>query len=127
MRNSWGGDPDTIPWVERPEAPGRRYRHIGEGPELGPFVVQLQWEPGVEVPGHWHECDTVYIINEGSVYFGEGEDHHYRAGDIRWVRAGHFYGPERAGPEGCTFTLVGQTGDLEPHYSDHDATGMAEA
>ena len=84
MLNSWGGSPNVIAWVELPRA-GSRMRHLGESVELGPWIVQLQFDPDHEVPAHWHKCDTIYIINEGSISFGpdgSGVDRLYRAGDI---------------------------------------------
>jgi hypothetical protein len=126
--NSWGGSPESVPWVDLPRS-GSRMRHLGESVELGPWIVQLQFDPDHEVPAHWHKCDTIYIINEGSISFGpdgSGVDRLYRAGDIRWVRAGHFYGPEKAGPEGCVFTLIGAAADLWPSYAPEDAVGAAD-
>jgi hypothetical protein len=34
---------------------------------------------------------------------------------VRWVRAGTFYGPETAGPDGCEFILIG-AGNPTMHY-----------
>jgi len=49
----------------------------------------------------------------------------YRVGDIRWVRAGTYYGPEVAGPDGCEFILVGMsTAGLRLDYDPANATRM---
>ena len=48
---------------------------------------------------HSHPCDTLYVIQSGEfIVDGEGS---YRPGELRWVRAGVTYGPERAGPDGA--------------------------
>jgi hypothetical protein len=54
---------------------------------------------------HSHPSDTVYVIRRGQ-FLVEGEGT-YEVGDIRWVKAGTFYGPEGAGPDGCEVMLVG--------------------
>jgi hypothetical protein len=128
MHNSWGGDPDSIPWTAL-ERPGSWMRELGDGVEDGPWIVQIRFEPNAVVPVHWHKCDTVYLIHEGSMSFGPdaaGNDKMYRAGDIRWVRAGYYYGPETAGPDGCTFTLIGSAGDLWPSYDVETSNGLAD-
>lgn len=54
---------------------------------------------------HWHPTDTIYVIRKGQfIVEGEGT---YEVGDIRWVKAGTPYGPEKAGPDGCEVMLIG--------------------
>lgn len=60
--------------------------------------------PNKTRPAHHHHGDVVYFYIQGELHIeGEGV---YRAGDVRWARAGHVYGPETTGPEGGSWWLV---------------------
>jgi hypothetical protein len=39
-----------------------------------------------------------------------GDEGAFGAGDVRWVRAGTFYGPEVAGADGCELLLISSGG-----------------
>ena len=102
----------------------RRVIHIADAPlavrtdgspppiELRPLVTDecdlavltFTFPPNYVGKVHWHPADTVYVVRRGQfIVEGEGT---YEPGDIRWVKAGTPYGPERAGPDGCEVLLV---------------------
>jgi hypothetical protein len=81
-----------------------------------PYVLQAQFPPNFVAGLHWHPFDTVYIITRGEMLVGD--EGSYRLGDIRWVRAGHVYGPERAGAEGVEFYLVSLGGPIGLNWAD---------
>jgi hypothetical protein len=98
-----------VAWEDLPDHPGVSIRSLGESSDHGPPVMHVRFAPNyVEAP-HWHSVDTFYVITAGE--FVVGEEGIYRIGDIRWVRAGTFYGPETAGPDGCEFLLAGLSRD----------------
>ena len=93
-----------LPWEAVDGYPGVKWRFLGESQEDGPWIMHIQHSPGYVEKKHWHEADTVYVFTDGEmVVDGEGT---YRPGDVRWVRAGTYYGPETAGPDGCEFLLI---------------------
>ena len=47
-----------------------------------------------------------------------GDEGSFRPGDIRWVKAGHSYGPEEAGEEGVQFHLFSLGGDIGLNWAD---------
>lgn len=95
---------DRVPWQPQEGHDGVDTKFLGENPEEGPPIMHVRFAPDhVEQP-HWHSADTLYVITAGEfVVGGEGA---YHVGDIRWVRGGTFYGPERAGSQGCEFILA---------------------
>ena len=98
-----------VPWQPQPGYDGVFVRLLGESVEAGPPVMHIRFVANYVEPPHWHGLDTLYVITAGELTVGsEGV---YRVGDIRWVRAGTFYGPEVAGPEGCEFVLAGLSGE----------------
>lgn len=67
-------------------------------------VLVFRFPPNHLSPVHWHPADTVYMIRAGEfIVDGEGT---YYPGDVRWVKAGTVYGPERSGPQGCEVMLI---------------------
>lgn len=104
---------DDIDWQPVEGFPNVWMRFLGENLDEGPWVLHVKHGPNYVENRHWHEADTVYVFTAGEMIVdGEGS---YRPGDVRWVRAHHFYGPERAGPGGCEFLLVG-AGNPMMHY-----------
>jgi quercetin dioxygenase-like cupin family protein len=85
-------------------------QHIEGGIEVRivsrePLVLENTFAAGTRLPVHSHGCDTLYVFKEGEFHIeGEGVFH---AGDIRFVRAGHAYGPEWAGPDGAVLQIIG--------------------
>jgi hypothetical protein len=100
---------EDVPWdmFSDPDDPGRP-----EGPWVrwlvdpasGNRVVQVKSWPGRDPDPHWHLSDTLYIVTKGELHIG-GEPP-YKVGDIRWVRGGFAYGPERAGTEECEYIFI---------------------
>lgn len=87
-----------------------------------PFVLHVEDPPNKTRPRHHHHADVVYFYTKGEHHIeGEGV---YRAGDVRWTRAGHAYGPETTGPEGGAWWIV-TYGDPTP--VDHFDTTAAAA
>lgn len=81
-----------------------------------PFVLEADFPAGFRAGLHWHPYDTIYVITAGAMQFGD--EGWFRRGDVRWVRGGHSYGPELAGPEGVRFHLVSLGGPIGLNWSD---------
>jgi len=93
------------PWQEVAGRSGKvRTKSFAESPEKGPWVLHVWFAPGYHEPAHWHDFDTIYIPTRGAMSIGaEGL---VGVGDVRWVRAGTYYGPEAATDQGCEFWLI---------------------
>jgi mannose-6-phosphate isomerase-like protein (cupin superfamily) len=105
--NEWGyfADPDEHPEFFEHMTDKIKVQFLGESWEKGPWIVPNRFSPNLKADRHAHNHDTIYYILEGSMTFNDGSGWMTK-GDLRWVRAGHIYGPEEAGPEGCDFLLV---------------------
>lgn len=64
-----------------------------------PTAVVLRIPPGYGLPYHAHSCDVFMLVLKGSLHV-PGKT--LRPGDGQVAKAHEFYGPEVAGPEGCT-------------------------
>jgi hypothetical protein len=104
---------DDVEWQPVEGYPDVSMRFLGESLEAGPWAMQIRFAPGYVESPHWHEADTFYIITKGEMVVGD--EGAYRPGDVRWVRARTFYGPETAGADGCEFILIG-AGNPAMHY-----------
>jgi hypothetical protein len=82
-------------------------KFMGENWERGPWIVVNQFPPNCRANTHAHNHDTVYVITKGSMTFNDGSGW-YGPGEVRWVRADTWYGPEEAGADGCEFVLISQ-------------------
>ena len=81
-----------------------------------PFLIEADFPAHFQAGLHWHPHDTIYVITRGEMRIGnEGS---FRPGDIRWVKAGHSYGPEEAGDEGVQFHLFSLGGDIGLNWAD---------
>lgn len=98
-------DPDALVPVPDPETNGEWLVHPDAFGQAGvPFIIQVTDPPDTTRPRHHHHGDVCYLYVRGEHHIeGEGT---YRAGDIRWTRAGHVYGPETTGPEGGTWWII---------------------
>jgi hypothetical protein len=76
----------------------------GFGHDGAPYVLRVEDPPNTTRAKHLHRGDVVYFYVKGEHRI-EGEQL-YRAGDVRWVRAGQAYGPETTGPEGAAWWVV---------------------
>jgi len=100
---------DDLAWAPQEGHDGVFVRFLGESPEAGPPAMHVRFVANHVEPPHWHNVDTLYVITAGE--FVVGTEGVYRVGDVRWVRAGTYYGPETAGPDGCEFVLAGLSRD----------------
>ena len=66
------------------------------------WVIETTFEPDYIATDHWHAHNTLYFIMDGEMQFGENEPI-YKKGDIRVVKAGYSYGPEKPGKDGVKF------------------------
>jgi len=84
-----------------------------------PWIVEAKHPPASVSPAHYHPFDVVYLYTGGSVSMSAEpgqvgaarQSTSYRAGDVRFVKAGTVYGPETTGPNGSrfyTFTFGGR-------------------
>jgi hypothetical protein len=104
----------------RPTTPVRILRHDD------PYVLEADFPPGFYAGVHWHPHDTLYVITAGEMQFGD--EGWFRPGDIRWVRGGHPYGPETAGPDGVRFFLVSLGGPVGLNWADlHEVPAELQA
>ncbi len=69
-----------------------------------PFVFMVEDPPNKTRARHYHHEDVLYVYVKGEHHI-EGEAT-YRAGDLRWTRKGHVYGPETTGPDGGAWWVV---------------------
>lgn len=113
---------DDVPYVPGrilidgdPDDTSIMVRFLGEDMEKGPWCTYIKFGPNVEEASHSHGHDTIYLFMAGSMTIGE--EGTFRAGDVRWVRGGHFYGPEAAGPEGVEFFLISLGPEMAPNYT----------
>jgi quercetin dioxygenase-like cupin family protein len=84
-----------------------------------PAANVIQMPPGFAIPFHTHPCDVLMFVLKGSLYT---EEKILRAGDCMTSRAHDFYGPEVAGPDGCTRVefFANLRGILEVEYQRED-------
>ncbi|MEO0962434.1 MAG: phytanoyl-CoA dioxygenase family protein [Pseudomonadota bacterium] len=74
------------------------------GQEGRPYVFMVEDPPHKTRARHYHHADVLYVYTKGEHHIeGEGT---YRAGDLRWTRAGHAYGPETTGPDGGAWWVI---------------------
>ena len=82
----------------------------------GPSFLETKFEPNFSIGHHWHPFDTLYIITEGNMTIGpEGN---FAPGDVRWIKAGHVYGPEVSGDNGVRFFLMSQGDEIGLNWAD---------
>ena len=106
MKNALKFNPKDVDAITDPTTGSGDIRLFEEalGQEGQPFVLHVQDPPHKTRPRHYHHGDVIYFYVAGEHHIeGEGT---YRAGDVRWTRAGHAYGPETTGPEGGTWWVI---------------------
>jgi quercetin dioxygenase-like cupin family protein len=90
---------ETDEWAAVPELK-LRYKSVPFGTEgQETRAVMVRYEPGSEVPVHYHPTDYCSIVVEGTI---EITRRVHEPGSVRLVKAGTAYGPLRVGDEGCT-------------------------
>ncbi len=97
---------ETMAWAPGTE-PGIEYaRFLMDEDDTGsPLVVLSRFEPGVVVEPHTHATNYFEYVVSGEQTVGKTT---FRAGDVRFAKAGFGYGPIVIGPEGCTVGSVFQ-------------------
>ncbi len=116
----WGRvNMDQVPWEDFPDPAGRPTQPVQVLSAEDPYILRTRFVPEYIAGEHWHDFDTVYFITAGSMQFGPQEPC-YHAGDIRWVKGGHAYGPEQPGPDGVEFILISIGGPVNLHWADLD-------
>jgi hypothetical protein len=107
---------DEKPWVAFEDPAGRPTQPVQILLEGSLSALRTRFVPSYEAGEHWHDFDTLYFITAGDMQFGfEGQ---YHTGDVRQVRGGYAYGPEKPGPSGVEFVLFSCGGPVNLHWSD---------
>lgn len=118
-------DIDDEPWVEFVDPHGRLRTPAKVLSPTDPCILLVKFEADVHVDPHSHPFDTLYIPLQGEVNFNDPGESPLRPGQLRWVRAGHVYGPEIGGPDGAEVLVIGMKGvisidwDAEASPTDH--------
>ncbi len=90
---------DETDWVEVPEKK-LRYKFLPFGEEGNETrTLMVRYDPGSEVPVHFHHSDYCSLVVEGSIEITRKK---HDVGSVRIVKAGTAYGPLKVGPHGCT-------------------------
>jgi ectoine hydroxylase-related dioxygenase (phytanoyl-CoA dioxygenase family) len=88
------------------------------GQDGRPYMLLVEDPPHKTRPRHTHHGDVIYLYAAGEHHIeGEGT---YIAGDIRWTRAGHTYGPETTGPEGGSWWVITNSDPIPIEKIVHD-------
>jgi len=118
--NEWQffANPETDPGFFSHMSEPIPVQFLGESWEKGPWIVPNRFPPNCKADAHAHNYDTIYYIIKGTMTFNDGSGW-YREGDLRWARANVMYGPEEAGPDGCTFLLI-SAGPMDVQWKDSD-------
>lgn len=109
-------DPDENPEFFEHMTEPIKVQFLGESWEKGPWIVPNKFPPNTKADEHAHNHTTCYYILKGSMTFNDGSGW-YHAGDLRWIRPDHQYGPEEAGPEGVEFLLISD-GPMDVQWKD---------
>ena len=108
--------PSDIEWELFHDPHGRPTTPVRMLKTDGPSFLETKFEPNFEIGHHWHPFDTLYFIMDGNITIGpEGN---FVPGDIRWIKAGHVYGPEVAGANGVRFFLMALGDEIGLNWSD---------
>lgn len=79
----------------------------GLGQDGRPFVALVRDPPNTTRGAQRHHGDVLIVYVSGEQGLEDGEV--YRAGDLRWVSAGHVYGPATSGPDGVSYWMISQS------------------
>ena len=89
-------------WATYPDGSRTLLVALGDNDD-SPWVAFYQVPSTYRFEAHAHRSHYMSYIVSGSVRVGRTW---YRAGDIRIQEEGSVYGPEEAGPEGCTMINI---------------------
>lgn len=126
MKNALKFHQDDVEAITDPTTGSGDVRLFEEalGQDGQPFVLHVQDPPNKTRPRHYHHGDVIYVYLQGEHHIeGEGT---YRAGDIRWTRAGHAYGPETTGPEGGTWWVISYADPIPVDVPEADVANLAK-
>ena len=90
-----------------------------------PFVFLVADPPNKVRRRHYHHADVLYVYVKGE-HTIEGEAT-YRAGDLRWTRAGHAYGPETTGAEGGAWWVISYADPIPVNVEESETPGAEGA
>ncbi len=108
--------PSDVEWELFHDPHGRPTTPVRMLKTDGPSFLETKFEPNFEIGHHWHPFDTLYIIMDGNMTIGpEGN---FEPGDVRWIKAGHHYGPEVSGPNGVRFFLMAFGDEIGLNWAD---------
>ena len=108
--------PSDVDWELFHDPHGRPTTPVRMLKTDGPSFLETKFEPNFEIGHHWHPFDTLYIIMDGNMTIGpEGN---FVPGDVRWIKAGHHYGPEISGPNGVRFFLMAFGDEIGLNWAD---------
>ncbi len=100
------------PWIEFVDPEGRLRTPAKVLSAINPCILLVEFEPNVHVDPHSHPFDTLYIPLRGEVDFNDPGEPPLRPGQLRWVKAGHSYGPEVGGPDGAEVLIISMAGEI---------------
>ena len=112
---------DDVEFAPMPGTPGGGIAVLVPPGGDGAWMMAVKFPPHHVVASHWHGADAFYLVMSGEMRVGE--EGTYRNGDVRWVKAGTFYGPEFVGPDGVVFLLSGH-GDPAVIFDEATATSV---
>lgn len=108
--------PSKVEWELFHDPHGRPTTPVRMLKTDGPAFLETKFEPNFSIGHHWHPFDTLYIIMDGSMTIGpEGN---FEPGDVRWIKAGHAYGPEVSGDNGVRFFLMSMGNEIGLNWAD---------
>lgn len=116
-------EPDTFAWSQYPDPHGRPTSPVRILRAAEPFLIEADFPADFHAGLHWHPHDTIYLMTEGEMRIGE--EGRFGPGSLRWVKAGHVYGPEEAGPRGVRFHLFSLGGEIGLNWADLEAVPAA--
>ncbi len=108
--------PDNFTWEQYPDPHHRPTTPVRILRSAEPFLIEADFPPDFHAGLHWHPHDTIYLMTAGEMRIGE--EGSFGPGSLRWVKAGHAYGPEEAGPEGTRFHLFSLGGEIGLNWAD---------
>lgn len=109
---------DDVAWVEYVDAADRLRTPAKVLSPIAPCVLLVKFAPHLHVAPHSHPFDVLYIPLKGQVDFGDPGEPPLTTGQIRWVKAGHTYGPEVGGPEGAEVLIISMDGAITIDWAD---------
>lgn len=85
-----------------------------------PVVGMLEMPPNGVLPRNRRGCDRIEVIVRGSVDVGDGVT--LGPGDVEVTRAGEFFGPHVAGPDGVlSVEVFGRSDRMEIEFEDPES------